>query len=188
MKTLIIIANPSKTSFTHALAESYQKNCGNECKVVDLYDETQEYLRYESKEQLIMSKHPGENLRNLNQEKIAWADELVFFFPVWWGSMPAILKNYFDTNFSSGFAFKFIEGKNMPNKLLTWKTAKVYCLCDGPWFILKIPFILGINLKWYITRAILGFCGIKTTDFQLFNSIKDSSDEKREEILGSMWK
>lgn len=188
MKTLIIIANPIKTSFTHALAESYQENCGNECKIVDLYDEKQEYLRYDNKEQLRDAKNPWELLRNQNQEKIAWADELVFFFPVWWGSIPAILKNYFDANFSSGFAFRFVSWKKMPEKLLIDKTAKVYCQCDWPGFILKIPFILWINIKWYLTRAILGFCGIKTTDFKLYDDISNMWQEEREEIVSNMWK
>ena len=39
--------------------------------------------------------------------KIKEADEIVFCFPVWWGDAPAILKNWLDYNFTSGFAFKY---------------------------------------------------------------------------------
>jgi NAD(P)H dehydrogenase (quinone) len=41
------------------------------------------------------------------QEKILWADEIVLVFPIWWGDMPAIMKNWMDCNFMSGFAFKY---------------------------------------------------------------------------------
>jgi NAD(P)H dehydrogenase (quinone) len=64
------------------------------------------------------------------QEKITQADELVFIFPVWWGGVPGILKNFFDTNLESGFAFKY--GKNGLEKLLVGKTVKVFCTCDAP--------------------------------------------------------
>ncbi|MGW6274158.1 NAD(P)H-dependent oxidoreductase [Streptomyces sp. NPDC055060] len=39
------------------------------------------------------------------QEKIAWADALVFQFPLWWFAPPAILKGWFDRVLVQGFAF-----------------------------------------------------------------------------------
>jgi NAD(P)H dehydrogenase (quinone) len=38
-------------------------------------------------------------------EKIAWADTLVFHFPLWWLGPPAILKGWFDRVLVQGFAF-----------------------------------------------------------------------------------
>ena len=43
------------------------------------------------------------------QEKITTADELVFVFPIWWVNMPAILKNFFDTILTGGFAFQYVK-------------------------------------------------------------------------------
>jgi len=117
MKTLIVIANPAKASFTHALAESYKKSC-QEVEIIDLYDLDQAFLAYETMEDMKAGKYNGGEKQALVHEKISWADELVFFFPVWWGGMPAILKNFFDVNFSSGFAFEFMPGKSMPKQLL----------------------------------------------------------------------
>ncbi|MFF8641279.1 NAD(P)H-dependent oxidoreductase [Streptomyces sp. NPDC015345] len=39
------------------------------------------------------------------QEKIAWADTLVFHFPLWWFGPPAILKGWFDRVLVQGFGF-----------------------------------------------------------------------------------
>jgi multimeric flavodoxin WrbA len=39
------------------------------------------------------------------QRKVADADLVIFHFPVWWFSMPAILKGWFDRVFSRGFAY-----------------------------------------------------------------------------------
>lgn len=41
----------------------------------------------------------------LEQEKLVWADAIIFHFPLWWLSMPAILKGWFDRVFSLGFAY-----------------------------------------------------------------------------------
>ena len=38
------------------------------------------------------------------QEKLLWADTVVFQFPLWWFGPPAILKGWFDRLFVQGFA------------------------------------------------------------------------------------
>ena len=67
------------------------------------------------------------------QEKIAKADEVVFVFPYWWGSFPAILKNFFDWNLSKDFAFTYVDSR--PKGLLTGKTVKVFTTTGAPKFI-----------------------------------------------------
>lgn len=39
------------------------------------------------------------------QRKLLWADALILQFPLWWFSMPAILKGWVDRVFSFGFAY-----------------------------------------------------------------------------------
>lgn len=39
------------------------------------------------------------------QEKLLWADLLILLFPLWWFSMPAILKGWVDRVFAYGFAY-----------------------------------------------------------------------------------
>ncbi len=38
-------------------------------------------------------------------EKLLWADALILQFPLWWFSMPAILKGWVDRVFANGFAY-----------------------------------------------------------------------------------
>src|SRR5690606_697581 len=38
-------------------------------------------------------------------EKLRWADTLILQFPLWWFSMPAILKGWVDRVFAYGFAY-----------------------------------------------------------------------------------
>ena len=39
------------------------------------------------------------------QEKLLWADVLILQFPLWWFTMPAILKGWVDRVYSYGFAY-----------------------------------------------------------------------------------
>ncbi|MER7517888.1 NAD(P)H-dependent oxidoreductase [Streptomyces sp. NPDC126499] len=39
------------------------------------------------------------------QEKLLWSDALVLQFPMWWFSVPAILKGWIDRVFTNGFAY-----------------------------------------------------------------------------------
>lgn len=41
----------------------------------------------------------------LEQEKLIWADAVIFQFPMWWFSMPAILKGWFERVYAYGFAY-----------------------------------------------------------------------------------
>ncbi len=41
----------------------------------------------------------------VEQEKLLWADFVIFQFPLWWYSVPAILKGWFDRVFASGFVY-----------------------------------------------------------------------------------
>lgn len=62
-----------------------------------------DFLRFEEQSDL---KQPN-TTREALQAKIQAADEMVFIFPIWWVNMPAILKNFFDTVFTSGFAYRY---------------------------------------------------------------------------------
>lgn len=39
------------------------------------------------------------------QQKLLWADMVIFQFPLWWFSMPAILKGWVDRVYAAGFAY-----------------------------------------------------------------------------------
>ncbi len=186
MKTLVIIANPSKSSFTHALADAYKgwaEKRWDKVELLDLYDFGQDILSYESTQELKKWKCNGWEKMKQIHEMLSWNDEYAFFFPVWWGNIPAILKNFFDVNFSAGFAFNFVEWKSLPEKLLTDKTAKIYYHSDAPSFLYKIPFFTGINIKKYLSKAILGFCWVKVVWGMCIWWLHGKTDEQRRSIL-----
>jgi putative NADPH-quinone reductase len=93
------------------------------------------------------------------QNDIGWAQHIVFFFPLWLGDMPALLKGFLEQVARPGFAFGSADAKMaMANKGLKGRSARIVVTMGMP----------GLIYKWYfrahsiksMKRNILGFVGI----------------------------
>lgn len=130
MKVLYIIAHPDQRSFNHSLMNAgiqrLQEN-GHEVRVSDLYQmnwksnvDEDDFLNHEHGARLNIPDSSGEAFEHneltpdvmAEQEKLAWADTVIFQFPLWWFSVPAILKGWFDRVFASGYAYNVGEHNN----------------------------------------------------------------------------
>jgi NAD(P)H dehydrogenase (quinone) len=182
MHTLIIKAHPSSKGFTHIIANKYQQSridAGHTCEVMDLYKEPrQDYLVYEDKHEERVDQIA---LREVMQARINKADELVFIHPMWWGVMPAILKNWLDVNFTSGFSHKYENHKAIG--LLKGKTARIFITSDAPSFVYSI---LGFHYKTVWSLITLRFVGIKTSSIKLFGDMRKRDDDKINKILNTV--
>ena len=91
------------------------------------------------------------------REAIERADHVVFEFPVWWGTLPALLKGFIDRVFLPGWAFKN-TGKALPEGLLAGRTARVIATMDSPsfWYWFKH----GRAAHRTLTHATLNYVGI----------------------------
>lgn len=95
--------------------------------------------------------------------------------------MPAIMKNFWDSNFLTGFAFRYENGKSIG--LLTGKSARIIATSGAPSFLYKI--ILHIQMLWSMNR--IEFCGINQKSFTVFGEM-DSSKTNKEQYLTKLKK
>jgi NAD(P)H dehydrogenase (quinone) len=182
MKSLIITAHPSSQGFTHAIAQRYketkEKN-GHTVEVLNLYttDLKMGYLQYEEKSDM---KNP-DPVREAIQGKITAADELVFVFPIWHVNVPAVLKNFFDTIFTGGFAYQYTKDTFIfPRKLLIGKTARIFCTCDAFWILY---WWIANPLRVILQVGVLGWCGIKVKSYTVFDRMRKCNPEKIQKRL-----
>ena len=178
MKTLIITAHPSSKGFTHRIADTYKKEIekkGAEVEILDLYrpENRQDFLMFENVREM-----PADPSVGRMQEKISASDELVFIFPLWWYGEPAILKNFWDKNFTARYAYRYIDGK--PIGLLKGRTARIFFTSDGPWYYQWL-LLQPVRTIWWLTR--LRLCGIKMKSFTVFGSMYSRDDKNREKLL-----
>lgn len=179
---LMIVANPKEDSLSFSIAKRYKKlseEKGHTIKILDLYrDENQQpFFTYKNANEPQSTKE-----MKYYQEKITNADEIVFVFPYWWGSMPAILKNFIDWNFSMGFVAEYVDSR--PKGMLNDKTVKIFTTTGAPHFIYMLT---GANrrLKNMFKEQIVEFCGMKLTEFNIFGSV-DTSEKNALKILGKI--
>ncbi|MGH8666667.1 MAG: NAD(P)H-dependent oxidoreductase [Burkholderiales bacterium] len=112
---------------------------------------------------------------------IEWASHLVFVFPTWWGTMPALLKGMLDRVLTPGWAFLVTEGGSGYEGCLTGRTAEIITTMDTPAPVYRV--IYGAPGYRALARATLGFCGIEVRRITRFGPIRDSSRSQRETWL-----
>ena len=177
MKVLIVYAHPQVEGHCSYILENVIKNLETKninYDLIDLYKEKYDPILHENELYTARNKHVDEiNIKY--QILLKNADLRIFIYPIWWGSMPAILKGFFDKVLVAGFGFKFVNG--FPIKLLKGR-AIVFSTSGAPSLFYKLIDRTPIKL---IKRLILGFCGIKAK-FYLLGNCKRINDNKKEKI------
>lgn len=179
-RILVILGHPSDQSFCSSLAKSYidgARKSGNEIKFISLgqlaFDPV---LRsgYASTQSLEPDLQTA-------QTAISWAQHLVFVYPTWWGTMPALLKGFIDRVFLPGFAFKYREGSHLWDRLLSGRSAQLIVTMDSPpWYFRWISRMPGHN---QMKRTVLGFCGIEPVVITSLGPVKGATLHQREKWL-----
>ncbi len=191
MNVLIIYAHPYPASFNAAMKDRAVEvlgKAGHDVKVSDLYA-----MRF--KATLDMDDFPdpcnrsffsiaNEMMAGFTRGKLApdvlaeiakvkWADLLIFQFPIWWSSMPAMLKGWIDRVFVQGFVVNLPNGQVYADGLLKSKKALISTTMgsamelyteDGPHGDLN----LHLKSLWHNTFE---FCGMEVVpSFYVFNA------------------
>jgi len=178
MKALVVYAHPATGGHCNFILEEIKKNLVSRnirFEVIDLYKIKYDPVLHEEEHYASGNRKVSPQNRKF-QEKIKNSDMLVFVYPVWWASMPAILKGFLDRIFTPGFAFRYEEG--IPKKLLNGKRALVFFTTGGPTIYYKL---LVNTPKKVIKNKTLEFFGIKTKVVQFGSSIK--LDDKKKKIM-----
>lgn len=185
MKNLIIHTHLNPQSFSKAISneiESVLKADDQEFKAIDLYAENYNpIMQYPDIAYGFMGEAAPQDTEKL-QKEIAWADRLIFVFPLWWGQMPAMLKGFIDRTFTHGFAFKYNE--NGAEGLLKGKSSHLFVNVGNPEDYFNSSGIKE-SFKTLITKSVFGFCGMET-EFTFFTSVTTGSQQLREGYLNKI--
>jgi putative NADPH-quinone reductase len=165
----------SRRHFGHALADEYAKGAEDGGRVVQRIEVARlEFPLLRTKEDFEKGMPPIAIARV--QEAIRWADHLVLLYPLWHGSMPALLKGFIEQVFRPGFGADY-RGGRLPRKLLTGKSARIVVTMGMPAFVYRWIF-LAHSLK-SLKRNILAFCGIRPIRTTLIGNIEGMTDKQR---------
>ena len=113
MRVLVIHAHPDSESFSHAILAATLDglaSAGHDATVIDLY--ALDYPGGLSRDEWRAYETNSPVLDPLVAEHVALvrsADALVFVYPTWWSSVPAILKSWLERTMVMGLAFTLDE-------------------------------------------------------------------------------
>jgi putative NADPH-quinone reductase len=186
MKKIAIIQghpDPNGRHLGHALAQAYAtgaQEAGHETQRIEVA--ALEFPWLQTKQQFETGPVPP--ALQAAQDAIAWADHLVVLYPLWLGTMPALLKAFFEQVFRPGFAFTLGGSGRGWNKRLVNKSARVVVTMGMPALLYRWYF--GAHSLKSLERNILGFTGISPIRESLFGMVDTASDAKRQKWLDSM--
>lgn len=110
MHALIVVSHPDRKSFTHSVADHIAEGVsssgsGNSFEIADLAAEGFDPRYTAADIALHLRKAPPPADVAAEQERIDRADALVLVYPVYWWSMPGLLKGWIDRVFANGWAY-----------------------------------------------------------------------------------
>ncbi|QGX65111.1 flavodoxin family protein [Bacillus sp. ms-22] len=186
MNVLMIYTHPHHNSlngafFKEILKGSEENPNVQEVRIIDLYQDKFDPVLIFNEVKKRRDMHKDPEIQEY-QEKIKWADNIVFVYPIWWGRPPAMLLGFIDRMFAANFAYRQTGGL-LPEGLLKGKRAVCVSTMQGP---THYPFFFLQNAhKILMKRALLQYVGIKPVkffEFGMMESPKGKHDVKLKRI------
>jgi len=168
--------DPAGGHLCHALAQAYAEGAheaGHEVRTLDVAQLDFPLLR----SQRAWAHEPLPPALLPAQEAIRWADHMVFFFPLWLGGMPALLKGFLEQVAREGFAFAKDAKNPMSGKLLKGRSARLVVTMGMPAVVYRFYF-RAHSIK-ALERNILGFVGIAPIEETLIGLVESMDDKAR---------
>ncbi len=163
MNVLVVLAHPNADSFNHAIAQQALDtltSAGHDAHLLDLYAlgsraamSAEERTAYHTDQPVL------DPLIAAHIELIRRAESLVFIYPTWWSSLPAILKGWLERVMVPGVAFVFDDAGKVKRNLMhirrivgisTYGSSRLYVRA------------INDNGRRTLTRALRISCGWRT--------------------------
>lgn len=175
MRCLLILAHPRRDSLCGALFDACAdgaRQAGVECRELVLSE-----LNFDPDVHTVSpEQQPLEPDLLRAQQDIRWAEHLIFVYPTWWGSFPALLKGFLDRVLTPGFAFRHLS-QDRWDRLLSGRTADLMTTMDTPPWVYR--FIYRAPGQQALVRATLGYCGIRSARIDIFGPVISAAAGQR---------
>ena len=178
----IVVGHARKDTYCEALGEAYRKGAeaaGHETRLFILSKMRFDPILHEGFSK-VQELEPD---LKAAQEAIGWADHLVIVFPLWFGTLPAILKGFIERVFQPGFAIEGSIKRGTYRAALKGKSAHIVMTMGMP----------GLIYRWYygayclkmLKRNIRSFVGFAPVRSTIHGMVENVSTNTRAEWLAA---
>lgn len=186
MRKIVIIQghpDPSENRLCRALAKAYEdgaRAAGHTVFVVDPAGIDFPLLRTQDDWKSGIDGTPA-RLREAQMHCME-ADHFMMIYPLWMGTMPALLKAFLEQVFRPGVALS--ADAALPRPLMKGKSARVVVTMGMPALAYRW-FFLAHSLR-NLERNILGFAGIRPVKSTLFGMVEKADGHRTQKWLDTM--
>ena len=188
MQVVVVLAHPNSDSFSHAIAERATaglRGAGHTVEVLDLYSLGFRAAMSPDEDTAYHSDYPALDPMVVDHGALVLrADALVFVYPTWWSSMPAILKGWLERVMVPGVAFVFNgKGKVRPGLNNVGRIVGISTYGSPRSYVRFI----NDNGRRTLTRALRLNTGLRTrTSWLGLYAIDSATCDQRKEFLDSI--
>lgn len=178
MHALIVVAHPEPRSLSHSIAARIAEGIAvaDPCHSSEIADLTAEGFdpRFSMADLAVHRAQapPPADIR-AEQARIDRSDALVLVYPVYWWSMPGLLKGWIDRVFSNGWAFDFSANAKLEKKL-GHLDVHLVAVAGADAATYARHGYLGA-MKTQIDHGIFDYCGarVRTSEFLMDSETQD---------------
>lgn len=188
MKRNIVIIDghpdPDNGRLCHALVDAYAQGviqAGHDLKIIRVAELEIPILRTKKD---FEEGEPSPSIKRV-QDATRGADHLLLVYPLWLGTMPALLKALLEQVFRPQFTVGASEPNVTGHRNRKGMSARIVITMGMPVFFYRWYF-RAHSLK-NLERNILKFCGIKPVKQTLFGMVESVKDSKRRRWLKVMY-
>ncbi len=196
MKTLIVFTHPYEGSYCNSIMKAVRqglKKGGHACKTINLdkdgFDPVMKAKDLKAFAEL--GRGMTEALDDLDpivlryKKKLEWAERLVMIFPIWWMSLPAMMKGFVDKVIFPGVAYEMEDGR-LKSRLHNLKQVTVISTMNTPAEIYSDTF--GNSIEGSLIKGTFNQIGIHDAEWLSLNMVKQAGDKTRTGWLESLEK
>lgn len=141
MRIQVVHCHPLVDSYDHALYLAIVealRAAGHDVIGTDLYREEFSPTMTEQERRTYMGNDYQSSGVDRYIETLRSVDGVVFCFPHWWLSMPAVLKGYFDRVWVPGTAFVYDDNHSLQPNLQNIRLLAVVTSFGSPWWFVRL--------------------------------------------------
>ena len=172
--------DPDESRFGHALGWTYEEGAvegRHEVRTIDVARLDFPLIRTRKD----FEKGPVPDDIAVAQQDILWANHLVICYPLWLGTLPALLKGFFEQTFRYGYALDVGGKTGRLRKLLKGRSARIIVTMGMPAAVYRYYF-RAHGLK-SLESGILAISGISPVRSTLIGSVEKPAARYRERWL-----
>lgn len=184
-KVLIVYCHPYEKSFNHAVLDAVQSNLQQhqqDYTVIDLYKD--EFAPFYTAKELSLF-HEGKTVDPLVTKYLALlksSSTVIFITPIWWNSIPGMLKGWVDKVMKEGPELSHTVSKlGVKGELTNIKHCYVLTTSTSPTFYIK--YLNGNGIKRIFINHTLKQLGFNQIRWENFGMISDSTLPSRQNYL-----